>query len=657
MVLCGQRDIGGSLPEQVIAAAHRGRNARLLAGPGTGKTRTIVELITSLISNGDALPNEILCLTFTRAAAAGLRSKVRRALGPGVEPEIYTLHGFALRQLMTRHANVGAGTARPRIADDWEERHIVLEDLKKLLAAARIEDVRDRLKDLAAAWETRPEDDPMTTHPDAEFVGALAQHKRQYGYILRSELVFLLKQTLDQDPDFLSTATYKWVIVDEYQDLNRCDIAVIDRIAAGRAHLFVAGDDDQSIYEHLRHAHPNGIREFDTTHAASDLRLATCVRCDRRIIDVATSVIRQEVGRTPKALDPHVTAGPGIVESLFFDNGAEEARGIAALTEKLLRAGVAPHEVMVLLRSDHNGAFSTPIDDAMRALGVAAIVRTEEKSTLNMRDGRVLLAYLRLVFDWRDHLAWRTALTEGRMGVGAKAIEELHALSAARNELPLADVLDLVRADPAVVPSRGNAIAAAVEAVRTLVDELRAEIAGAADVEDQISLAVAKFPPSTAMTLVEGELQALRLAFAATDLADLLAQIALRREEEEAVIQNTVNIMSMHKAKGLDACVVIIAAAEEELLPGPNNRGEERRLLYVSLTRARHALFVFHAKRRYGQQARSGIGDPGNHQRTLYLNTAGLPARRGSAFITAFTPDPATLAPLPNPAAGTPTTP
>ena len=301
---CGQRDIGGSLSEQIAAAAHRGRNARLLAGPGTGKTRTIVDLVTSLIASGDALPSEVLCLTFTRAAAAGLRSKVKNALGAGVEPEVYTLHGFALRQLMARQANTGAGTNRPRIADDWEERHVVLEDLKRTLGVPKIDDVRERLKALAAAWETRPEDDPLTTHPDFEFVGALQRHKRQYAYILRSELLFLLKQTLDQDPDFRLTGSYKWVVVDEYQDLNRCDIAVIDQIAARGAFLFVAGDDDQSIYQHLRHAHPDGIRDFCTSHNAADLRLATCVRCDGRIIEVATGVIRQEVGRTPKAPEP-----------------------------------------------------------------------------------------------------------------------------------------------------------------------------------------------------------------------------------------------------------------------------------------------------------------------------------------------------------------
>lgn len=91
---CGPRDIGGTLREQGIAASHRGGNARLLAGPGTGKTRTLVDLVSSLIASGDAELSEILCLTFTRAAAAGLRSKIKRTLGGGADPSVYTLHGL-----------------------------------------------------------------------------------------------------------------------------------------------------------------------------------------------------------------------------------------------------------------------------------------------------------------------------------------------------------------------------------------------------------------------------------------------------------------------------------------------------------------------------------------------------------------------------------
>ena len=653
MTVCGDRTIG-RVPEQDAAAAHRGSNARLLAGPGTGKTRTIVELILSLIRSGDAQANEILCLTFTRAAAAGLRGKASKALGEGAPvPEVYTLHGFALRQLMERHANLGAGTPRPRVVDDWEERNIVLEDLKVALRETNIAKVRVRLGGLAAAWETNPDDDPSTVLADAELLGALDQHKRQYAYILRSELVYLLKQTLDQDPGFRFTGDYKWVIVDEYQDLNRCDIAVIDQIRDRGALLFVAGDDDQSIYQQLRHAHPDGIREFDTSHAAADLRLATCIRCDKSIIWVSTSVIRQEVGRTPKALDPHVTAGEGVVESLIFDDTGDEARGIAALADTFIRAGIAPHEVMVLIRSDRYGRFSAPIFGAMQAIGVPSEVRTDSNSTLNERPGRAVLAYLRLVVDDRDHLAWRTVFTEAGLRLGDKAIEELHAASVASNGAPITDVIDRVVADPTLCPRRGRQIVAAVASVRALVDDLRADVAAAADLVAALDAAMAKFAATFGdLTLVAGELDAIRVESNAADIAELLGQVSLRREQEqEAIRPNTVNIMSMHKAKGLDACVVIVAALDEELMPGPNNRDEERRLLYVSLTRARHVLFVTHARRRTGQQALSGIQTRNAHTRTSFLNATGLRARAGREFVETFTPDLALLSPLPNPEA------
>jgi DNA helicase II / ATP-dependent DNA helicase PcrA len=415
--------------------------------------------------------------------------------------------------------------------------------------------------------------------------------------------------------------------------------------------LFVAGDDDQSIYQQMRHAHPDGIREFDTSHDAADLRLATCVRCDRRIISVATSVIRQEAGRTDKRLEPHATAGQGIVESLVFDDTDDEARGVATLVDTLVRAGIARHEVMILIRSDKHGRFSAPIHQALNDIGVASVVRTAGETEMDGSPGRVVLSYLRLVVDDRDHLAWRTVLSEGGLRIGEKAIAELHAVSAANNSEPLTDVLDRVVDDPALCPSRGNDIVRAVASVRATIDGLRAEVASTGDVGDQVALALAKLALSFGdLTLVKGELDVILSESRADDLEGLLGQVSLRREgEQEAISPNTVNIITMHKAKGLDACVVIVMATDNELVPGDNNIIEERRLFYVSITRARHALFVTHAKRRLGQQQMSGIRTRRDHQRTIFLGASGLRTRRGREFVEGYVPNLALLAPLPNP--------
>jgi DNA helicase II / ATP-dependent DNA helicase PcrA len=313
---CEDRPITGLLGDQKVAAAHRDRHARLLAGPGTGKTRTLVELVASLINDGSATAPEILCLTFTRAAAAGLKSKIAKGIGEADLPPVSTLHGYALQQHMARNVDVGSGRGRARVADDWEERNIVEEDLKVLLEETKIKDVRTRLANLASAWESSPNPGVEERHPDNALVGALRRHKDQYRYILRSELVYRLKEQFDANPYLELTGTYKYVVVDEYQDLNRCDVAVVDAIAAAHgSYLFVAGDDDQSIYQQLRNAHPQAIRDFVDAHDAADLRLVTCIRCDRGIIDLAHQVISQEVGRTDKDHEPHESAGPGIVEA------------------------------------------------------------------------------------------------------------------------------------------------------------------------------------------------------------------------------------------------------------------------------------------------------------------------------------------------------
>ena len=645
---CGDRPINGLLPEQAMAAAHRARHARLLAGPGTGKTRTLVELVISLINDGSATAGEILCLTFTRAAAAGLRSKIRRGIGEATPPDVYTLHGYALRQLMARSVDVGSGRGRARVADDWEERHIVEEDLKDLLRETNVKNVRMRLTNLASAWESGPEPGVEDRYPDSALVGALRQHKGHYRYVLRSELVYRLKELLDADPYLQLTGSYKYVVVDEYQDLNRCDVAVIDAIAdAQRAMLYVAGDDDQSIYQQLRNAHPQAIREFVASHDAADLRLATCIRCDRGIIDLARLVISQEVGRADKDHLPHRSAGPGIVEAVAFRDGHWEAVGVAKLAKKFIDAGVPAHEVMVLLRSDRYGRFSAPIEAEMAQLRVPAKVRTEADSALDTNPGRALLSHLRLIIDPDDDLAWRTVFMTGRLAVGDEALRALHALAGATPGMSLATATHAVSADPGLLGTRfGTAVSRASGIVMARVAAILAEAPlEGSTVDAIIDAAVAHLPASKELDAAAGELKTLSGLWAPSSLRDFLGALALRKEEEEDLARNTVNIMTAHRAKGLDACVVILACAEEELFPGIGPVDEERRLFYVSLTRAKHALFITHANARSGIQRHSGTGDA-IHHRTKLLDGTGIVSRTGNQWVDGFTPDLALLSPV-----------
>lgn len=643
MVCEDRRVTGGLLPEQAAAAAPRDNHARLLAGPGTGKTKTIVEHTVNLIRAGVS-PSEILCVTFTRAAAAGMRRRMAAVLGEGATtPEVYTLHAFALKVLMQRKVDVGSGKGRARVADDWEERWVVQEDLRELLGETKIKAVQDRLKALSAAWETEPGIPPKV---DPELLGALTKDKECYRYVLRSELVFQLYGELGSDDDLLRGA-YKHIVVDEYQDLNRCDVAVLDELARRGSVLYVTGDDDQSIYQQLRNAYPDAIRAFVANHpGAADLSLSVCIRCDREIVALAGEVIAQEVARVPKALVPYPTSGPGIVEILTFPDQVAEARAIATLAKKFAEAGVALDQILILLRSDRNGTFSDVIVDAMNAARVSSRVRTPDKSALDTKPGRRLLAHMRLSLDAEDDLAWRAALECGATGIGKAKLGQLHAIAAASGG-NFAKAIKAVALDPRSITG-GAAVKAEYEAVKARL--VNAAAAAPSSLDDIIAAFAAQLPSSSELDAALAELTILASAFLLPDLGDFLNAMAMGKEEEQDVIPNTVNIMTMHKAKGLDACVVFIPAAEEEIIPGGRGGTDEaRRLFYVSLTRAKRALFITHAVHRTGAQAFSGI--PGRtHSRSSFLRTRGF-STPGTPFASAFVVDPRLLESEDRPAA------
>ena len=209
----------GLLPDQEAAASHIGSHARMLAGPGTGKTLVLTRRIIYLIHVQQTAPDEILALTFTRAAAHELRQRVASELPNQNTPRIATLHSFALRQLL-RNSNRITTLPQPlRIADDWEERHVILEDLKATLQLENIRDARELFNQLSSDWESLAADEGIMT-PDPRFVGAWEEHRGIYSYTIRSELVYQLKRSLEQLGDFELESPTRYLLVDESLCVN-----------------------------------------------------------------------------------------------------------------------------------------------------------------------------------------------------------------------------------------------------------------------------------------------------------------------------------------------------------------------------------------------------------------------------------------------------
>ena len=173
---------------QKKAASHIGYHARLLAGPGTGKTLTMTRRILWLITEKGVSPSQILALTFTRAAASELRRNLKYNLEErGVDlPRVSTLHSFALRQII-RNASLTALPQPLRIADDYEERQIIIEELSNLIGV-KVRETQKLLNELSSDWQKLTADTPdwVTRFPNPQFLGAWKQHREVYGYTLLS---------------------------------------------------------------------------------------------------------------------------------------------------------------------------------------------------------------------------------------------------------------------------------------------------------------------------------------------------------------------------------------------------------------------------------------------------------------------------------------
>lgn len=624
----------GLTDEQRTAAGHAGHHARMLAGPGTGKTYVLTRRIVFLVEEMGVDPEEIYALTFTRAAALELRQRVATALPDVPSPRISTLHSFALRQLL-RNANRIEALPRPlRIADDWEERNIILEDLKAALGLRKINDAKELFDRLAADWESLAVDAP-DWDPDPAFLGAWREHRARYGYTLRSELVYQLKRCLEQQADFMLDTPIRHLLVDEYQDLNRCDLAVIRAIVNRGAELFVAGDDDQSIYG-FRKAHPDGIRNFHAEYqGARDLALEVCQRCDSNILALSDFVAMLDPRRLPKTLRPAEGREGGEVVLLQCTNQNNEAEGIAEICEHLVtRKGIAPGSILVLLRSDRNRAFSSIIEAALHGRGLPVSSGAARSSPLDEQFGRKVLSLLRLSVSRDDDLAWRTLIALRRNGVGTGALVGLDDLARTRNER-FSQTLDAVYRAPAILPRFGSRIQAEVQYILDLLDQI-------ALIEDELEAGSLEFSEAiirlTPGVLDDGEdandvqehLSSLIRKYGLTNLTALVDALSVSSEDIEQELQpEQINIMTMHRAKGLTADAVFIVGVEDEAIPGRQlaeaEIGDERRLLYVSLTRARHHLLLTYCTHRYGQQAQTGR-NPGNPRRhlTRFLTDAKL---------------------------------
>lgn len=612
------------------AAAHDAADrVRLVAGPGTGKSATIQERVGWLITLG-VPANSIFAISFTRASSLDLRNGIHRnASRPGFESidqvSVTTLHSLALRVLRAAH-QLNAYPVEPLVLDDWELENIFDAEFGHLqgVPKKRREDIR---RDHEAFWSTGawgppnyiPAVPPITSAERNTFDAFHGPRTQTYACVLPGEIVRLCVERMDAGLlDAVTLLGISHLIVDEFQDLNPYDLRFVRHLANQGAKLFVAGDDDQSIYS-FRHASPAGIQNFPTDYPGCSTRqLTDCFRCSTTVLAASMTLMAAHPGvnRIPKA---HVSLYgastppvPGAVYRWRFVSAQAEAKAIAQSCADLIAAGLLHREILILLSNQR--ALARLLIDELESLGIPA-EHPREEGFSDTDTGRLVFAILRITCNPNDYVALRTLLRQ-RSGV---AIDRCCTVSDAviANSLnwrdifynPLPAGVFNGQALAALDPARTTCAALAGWQATDTLQQRTAEISQLIQAHYN-PLEVAEWQAFTANLPADMTLEELREFMSAgtdeqqnTVMTSIFQRLGIPIPLAGA-LPPRVRIMTMHGAKGLSAQVVFIPGLEEEIFPGPWKAPypglvlEAARLLYVSVTRARAACVVSYATRR-----------------------------------------------------------
>jgi DNA helicase-2/ATP-dependent DNA helicase PcrA len=575
-------------------AAYTGAQLRVVAGPGTGKTYALMRRVARLLEQ-NVQPNRVLAISFTRTAANDLVHKLAQLGVPGADQvAAKTLHSLSFGLLSRNSVFQMLGRVpRPLMA---HEQDTMVCDLAPQFDGKKA--VNKLIEAFEAYWARLQHHDPgwPDTPLEQSFDHELKSWLRFHNAMLVGEVIPLALDFILQNPGHPDIPVYEHVLVDEYQDLNRADQALIDAIS-GNAAVTVIGDEDQSIYS-FRHAHPEGIYEYPTTHAGThDELLNECRRCPQRIVAIANSLIGHNPRLAPKFLAPHAPNGHGNIYIVQHHSVADEIQTIADYIDWYLlqNPGLPAGEVLVLSsrRQMGNGirdSLNTIAQQKGRTWEAQSFYFEDALKTELAADGFALLTMLD---DPDDAASLRYWLGEHKQDCRCAPYKHLRDHCEHSGQSPKAALQDIANGTLKINYS-GSLVARFNELNQRVTDLAALDIPGLID---------ALFPdgnPETASIRQTALLVAPTLATTKEFLEELRAVIT--QPELPGSQGNSVRIMSLYKSKGLTARLVIIAGCVGGILPTVDTdeppheqerqRQEQRRLFYVGITRTTETLVL-----------------------------------------------------------------
>ncbi len=591
----------------------------VLAGAGTGKTRALTTRLAHILTTRKAAPWEVLAVTFTNKAAREMKERVTKLVGPAAERMwIGTFHALCVR-LLRKHAELVGLRSNFTILDTDDQIRL----LKQLIQAEAIDDKRWPARLLAALidrWKNRAllpdklpsgEASAYANGMGGKLYAAYQSRLETLNAVDFGDLLLHVVTLLQNNPDVLKSyqEQFRYVLVDEYQDTNVAQYLWLRLLAQGHKNICCVGDDDQSIYG-WRGAEVGNILRFETDFpGAKVIRLEQNYRSSGHILGAAGGLIAANETRLGKTLWTEASAGEPVRVRGVWD-APEEARSITDEIEHLKSQGHKASEIAILVRA---GFQMREIEERLITVGLPYRVvggpRFYERAEI-----RDALAYLRLVVQANDDLAFERIVNLPKRGLGAASLQKVHHLARAHGVSLLRAAEQIAELDdlrPQARRSLGSFVSDVLRWQSLLPTADPQDLAGQIlDESGYTGMWQADKSPEA-----PGRLDNLKELVSAIgefeSLPAFLEHIALVMDNDAGDESEKLSVMTLHAAKGLEFDTVFLPGWEEGVFPsqrsldenGAAGLEEERRLAYVGITRARKRAAIYFAANRqlYGQ--------------------------------------------------------
>ncbi len=611
-------------PEQRLAVENTQGPLLVLSGAGTGKTKVLTTRLAYILGTMKAMPQNCLVVTFTNRAAREMKTRVMDMIGPIADSVwLGTFHSICVKILRSHAELVGLKNNFTILNEDDQKRLIkqIIEteaiDEKKYPPQAFVDKIQ-RLKDKGISVEDIK---PEYKHNLSSIVYQKYQARLvELNCVDFGDIILYTLQILQKHKDILEKYQNKflYIMVDEYQDTNVIQYLLLRLLSQKNRNLCCVGDDDQSIYS-WRGAEIENILRFEKDFQdAKVIRLERNYRSTANILRVASNLIGHNQGRLGKILkvadnSPALNCENEKISLVSSYNGSEEAQYIANQIENLKLSGHQYSDMAVLVRT----AFQTrEFEEKFMAEAIPYQVIGGPKF-YERQEIRDLLAYFRVVVQPDDDLAFERIINKPARGIGAKSIEKFQ-IYARDNHISMFSAVKEMLA-------QGLITGKAKTSLQELTDNFDewnkiSQIVSPDDLATQILDDSGYFEMLKNDKSVEapGRIENLKELIGVLGdkekyptLFDFLEHVSLVMENDSAIDNNKVMLITLHSAKGLEFDVVFLPGWEEGLFPhqrsldegGSDALEEERRLAYVAITRAKHKLYILTAMNRrvYGQ--------------------------------------------------------